>query len=157
MRRPLLLTQDKIPFSHTLRCKFLNPNTNVILELPRRKLGLEHLVDLLERPIPCLGHEQDDKYNEDHVGSEPDVPVLRAPSQLGRVDEVGRREGAEPVAQEVGGGREAEYEGAELVVGELSTDEPGLGCCKGMALAKGSRFAGRGEKKAAYRTLYRRT
>jgi hypothetical protein len=77
-------------------------------------------VNLLERSVAGLGQEQDDENDEDHVGSEPDVSVLCAPAQLGRVDEIRGGEGPEPVAEEVGRCCQAEGERAELVVWEFS-------------------------------------
>ncbi|KAE8452554.1 hypothetical protein EG329_013813, partial [Mollisiaceae sp. DMI_Dod_QoI] len=63
-------------------------------------------MNLLQRPIPRLRHKENGKNHKQSVRPEPDVPVLGAPVELGGVDEVGRGEGAEPVADEVQGGGE---------------------------------------------------
>lgn len=106
MFRPLLLVpwpplHNNIRLPHTLLRIPLHACTNIALKRPRLHPVLKHLMYLLQRAIPRLRNKEDGEQDEEGIGAEPDVAVLGAPVELRRVDEVGRCEGAQPVANEV--------------------------------------------------------
>ena len=130
---PLLLTMIPRPLSNKIHLRdalysiILCSLTNIALELTCRLLVFKHLIHLLQRSISRLREKEDREEDEKSVGAKPDVAVFGTPAELGGIDEVGWREGSEPVAGKVESCGHAIIRRAELVVWVLATFQPGCG------------------------------
>src|SRR5438046_2989546 len=104
----------------------MSASANILPELPRRQLGLEHLVDFFKRPVLNLRKVKVDPSDGKEARWRPNVAVLRPPVQCIGIDEIRGCESGEPSACESNRGCYTEGVGSKALRGDFASGEPGV-------------------------------